>query len=62
MEMSRTFSAVSRPISFAVSSKEMFSSWPLSALVAGVKMGSGSFCACASPLGSSMPQTLPVFW
>ncbi len=56
--MSRTFSASSLPMSLTTSSKEMFSSCPDSALVAGVKMGCGSFCACCRPLGSSMPQIL----
>jgi hypothetical protein len=37
----------------------MFSSCPLAALVAGVKMGSGSFCDSFSPAGSLMPHTEP---
>ena len=38
----------------------MFSSWsPISALVDGVKMGSGSFEEFTRPSGSSMPQTVP---
>ena len=41
----------------------MFSSWsPSSALVAGVKIGSGSFSDSWSPEGSSIPQTSPVSW
>lgn len=42
-------------------SKSMFSSWsPISALVAGVKMGSGSLLAFCRPGGSCTPQTLPL--
>ena len=33
-------------------SKEMFSSWPLVALVAGVKMGSGNLSDSSSPAGN----------
>jgi hypothetical protein len=41
----------------------MFSSCsPISALAAGVKIGSGSFCAFCRPAGSAMPHTLPVAW
>jgi len=47
----------------SISSNEMFSSWcPASALVAGVKMGCGSFEARFSPAGSAMPHTLPDSW
>ena len=42
-------------------SKETFSSWPCSALVAGVKIGSASRSASRRPLGSGIPQTAPVF-
>ena len=38
----------------------MLMSWPLSALVAGVKIGSGSRSDSRSPAGSVTPQTLPV--
>ena len=39
---------------------QMFSSWPESALVAGVKIGSGSRSDSRRPAGSAMPQTSPV--
>ena len=38
----------------------MLMSWPLCALVAGVKIGSGSRSDSRSPAGSRMPQTSPV--
>ena len=44
------------------SSSLMLSSWPLSALVAGVKIGSGSRSDSRRPAGSAMPQTVPVCW
>ena len=53
MLTSRTFSAIGFPISFTTSSNEMFSSCPVSALVAGVKIGCGSFAACFHPLTAS---------
>ena len=41
----------------------MFSSWsPISALVAGVKIGAGSFDAFCRPGGSGTPQTAPLSW
>jgi hypothetical protein len=40
-------------------SKVTFSSCPTSALVAGVKIGSGSLLARTRPGGSGMPQTAP---
>ena len=44
-------------------SKLMFSSWsPISALVAGVKMGAGSLEAFFRPAGSLTPQTSPLRW
>ncbi len=42
------------------SSNEMFSSWPVCALVAGVKIGSGSASLSRRPGGSGMPHTAPV--
>jgi hypothetical protein len=39
----------------------MFSSWPDSALVAGVKIGSGNWSESRKPAGSVTPQTAPVF-
>ena len=43
--------------------KSMFSSWsPISALVAGVKIGSGSLDALRSPGGSATPQTERLCW
>ena len=42
-------------------SKSMFSSWsPISALVAGVKIGAGSLLAFCRPGGSGTPQTAPA--
>ena len=38
---------------------EIFSSWPDSALVAGVKIGSGNRAACLRPAGRLMPHTVP---
>jgi len=41
----------------------MFSSWsPISALVAGVKIGAGSFEALFRPGGSMTPHTAPLCW
>src|SRR3954449_6053070 len=54
-------SAVRSPRVSAALSKSMFSSWsPTSALVAGVKIGSGSCSDSWSPDGSSIPQTAPL--
>ena len=47
---------------FAVSSNEMFWSWPCSSLVAGVKIGLGKRSLCRRPGGSATPQTAPVAW
>ena len=59
--MSRTLAASSGPMISAARSKSMFSSWsPISALVAGVKIGAGSFEAFFRPGGSGTPQTLPL--
>ena len=44
--------------SWYISSKEMFSSCPVVALVAGVKIGSGSLSDSLSPVGRLIPQTL----
>jgi hypothetical protein len=38
----------------------MFSSWPVVALVAGVKIGVGSCWDSTRPSGSACPQTEPV--
>ena len=38
----------------------MFSSWPDSALVAGVKIGSGKRALSVRPAGKRMPQTVPL--
>ena len=43
-----------------VRSKEIFSSWPVCALVAGVKIGSGSLSLSRNPAGSGMPHTVPL--
>ena len=40
--------------------KGMFSSCPVAALVAGVKIGSGSLSDSFNPAGSLMPQTAPL--
>ena len=57
--LSASFSVASQLA--AACSKETFSSWsPTSALVAGVKIGSGSFCASLRPAGRAMPQIAPV--
>src|ERR1700731_2824432 len=40
----------------------MFSSWPLTAFVAGGKMGSGEGSDFRRPDGRSMPHTLPLAW
>ena len=59
--MSRTRAASSGPTISEARSKSMFSSWsPASALVAGVKIGDGSFDAFYSPGGSGTPQTRPL--
>ena len=39
---------------------EMFSSWPVSFFVAGVKIGSGSRLPCRRPGGRRTPQTSPA--
>ena len=49
------------PAIFFISAKEIFSSWPVLALVAGVKMGSVSSEDSFRPGGSLMPQIAPVF-
>ena len=55
--------AVSRPTRRAASSKLMFSSWsPSAALVAGVKIGAGSFAALTSPAGKATPHTAWLRW
>ena len=61
MATSRTSFARASPTISTMRSKVMFSSCvPASSLVAGVKMGCGSFEARCSPGGSLMPQTLCV--
>ena len=44
-----------RPVRI-ISSREMFSSWPSSALVVGVRMGVGNFWFSTMPSGSGTPQ------
>jgi len=51
--------AIFSPTIAEASEKEMFSSWPDSALVEGVKIGWGSFSDSRRPSGRRMPQTLP---
>ncbi len=46
------------PIAAHAPSKEMFSSWPDSAFVAGVKIGCGSMSPCLRPAGSLIPHTV----
>ena len=48
------------PTRSAISANVMFSSWPDSALVAGVKSGAGSRSASRSPEGSVRPHTAPA--
>ena len=45
-----------------ICSTVMFSSWPSTALVEGVKMGSGKRLPCCSPSGSWWPEIEPVAW
>ena len=52
--------SVASPTMAAARASLMFSSWPLSALVAGVKIGSGSRSLSRRPDGSATPQTWPV--
>ena len=58
--MRRASSARSRPIVLSIASNGMFSSWPVSAFVAGVKIGGSRRSDSRSPGGSVMPQTAPV--
>ena len=53
---------MSSPTIFAASANEIFSSWPVSALVDGVKIGSGNSDDSFNPGGSLMPQTVCDFW
>src|SRR5579883_3032479 len=48
------------PILSAARSKGIFSSWPVAALVAGVKRTSGSLSDSRKPGGRGMPQIFPV--
>ena len=59
---SRSVSASSRPMLPAITSSDTFSSWPVAALVAGVKIGVGSRSPSPSPRGSATPQTVPLRW
>src|ERR1039457_5979195 len=56
---SRNRAPISAPISEHIVSNEIFSSWPLCALVDGVKIGAGKRSLSRSPAGSGMPQTVP---
>lgn len=61
--MSRIVAASSVPMRRSVSSNVMFSSCsPSSAFAAGVKIGSGSFCAFCRPSGNCTPHTAPDAW
>jgi len=44
-----------------ICSKEIFSSWPTSAFVVGVNIGSASLQDSSKPPGSVIPQTLLFF-
>ena len=54
--------AIRQQSEFAFGFQSMFSSCPLSALVAGVKIGSGSLAHRSSPAGRATPQTEPERW
>ena len=62
IEIRRSSSISGRPpMISAARSKSMFSSCsPRSALVAGVKIGSGSLSDSRSPFGNPIPQTSPL--
>ena len=51
---------ISAPTSWQARSKSTFSSCPVAALIAGVKIGSGSLSHCFSPGGRATPQTVSV--
>src|SRR5437016_4243747 len=57
--MSRSCVLRSDPTNDDMVAKEIFSSWPEAAFVAGVKIGSGSLSDSFRPVGRSMPQTFP---
>ena len=57
---SRNLVLTSAPRISCICSKEMFSSCPVVALVAGVKIGSGSLSDSRSPAGNLMPETAPL--
>ena len=59
---SRTSAARSAPSTSSTWAKDMLSSCPVSALVVGVKIGSGSRSESRSPGGSVIPQTCPLRW
>jgi hypothetical protein len=50
------------PTNSAAWSKSIVSSWPTSAFVEGVKIGSGSRSESRWPSGSVIPATAPVAW
>ena len=50
----------SSPTSATAAARSMFSSWPVCAFVAGVKIGSGSRSDSTRPGGRPCPQTSPV--
>ncbi len=57
---SRTCSATSRPTISRTRSNVMFSSWPVSAFVAGEKMGGSSRSLSRSFFGSGSPASVPA--
>ncbi len=56
LSVAMSVSPTSRPASASL----MFTSWPLVAFVAGVKIGCGSRSDSRIPAGSSTPHTAPV--
>src|SRR5579864_2320352 len=58
--MSRNWRLVAGCTILHISSNEILMSCPVVALVAGVKMGSGSWSDSFKPEGKGIPQTLPL--
>ena len=56
-----SFFASSCPTIAASWAREMFSSWPVTAFVAGVKIGSRSCSDSRSPGGIRSPTIVPIF-
>ena len=62
MLRSRSTCAASGPTSCIRSEKVIGSSWPSSAFVVGVNIGSGSCSLSCMPFGSRTPLTVPHCW